>query len=99
MPLTNPVTFKTSMRKWGRMKVPRAVRGQFKLDIDQALKVTVSPVGFIGVRESFFGSMRKDGYITVPPIVVALLKNDKPSLEGYPLEVTIEPTQNTTEGQ
>jgi hypothetical protein len=80
------------MRKWGRLRVPRVVRGQFKLDETQVLRVTVSPVSLIGVREIFFGKMRKDGYIAVPAVVLALLKKDKPSLEGYAVEVTLEPT-------
>ena len=72
--------------------MPRVIRWQFKLETTEVLKVTVSPVGLTGVRESFFGKMRKDGCITIPTLVLALLKKEKPSLEGYALEVTLEPT-------
>jgi len=67
------------------------VRAEFKLETAQTLKVTVSVVGPILAHESFLGKMRKDGYITVPPIVVELLRRDKPSLETYIMEVTLEP--------
>lgn len=91
MPLTRKVTFKTSVQKWGRFRVPRVVRWQFKLEASEVLKVTVGPVSLIGVRESFFGRMRRDGCVTVPAVVMALLKKDQSSLEGYALEVTLEP--------
>jgi hypothetical protein len=35
--------------------------------------------------------MRKDGTITAPLLVLAMLKEDKPSLEDYPIEVILEP--------
>lgn len=91
MPLTQRVNFKTPLRKQNRLRVPRVVRGQFKLETSEVTKVTVSVAGTISVKESFFGKIRNDGYITAPAVVVALLKGDKLSLEGYVLEVTLEP--------
>ena len=91
LPLNRRVTFKTSMRGFGRLKIPRVVRSQFKLEPTEVLKITVSPVDQIGVRESFLGKMRSDGYVTVPAVVMALLKKDKPSLDGCVLEVFVEP--------
>ncbi len=45
----------------------------------------------MGVRENFLGKMRKDGRIVIPKLEIALLRGDEPSLEGYALEVTLEP--------
>ncbi len=92
MPLTQRVTFKAPLRKDSRLRIPRVIRGQFKLETNQVLKVTVTVAGTLGVKESFFGKMRKDGSITIPPIIVILLKGDRPSLENNPIEVTLEPT-------
>jgi hypothetical protein len=36
--------------------------------------------------------MGKDGRIVVPKLVLAILKRDKPNLEGYVFEVTLEPS-------
>lgn len=74
------------------MQVPRLVRWRFKLETHQVLKVSVSVVGLWGGRESFLAMMGKDGRIVVPKLVLALLKRDKPSLEGYVMEVTLEPS-------
>jgi len=35
--------------------------------------------------------MQKDGRIAIPKFTLALLKRDEPSLEGYAMEVTLEP--------
>jgi hypothetical protein len=91
MPLTQRVNFKTPLRKQNRLRVPKVVRSQFKLETSEVTKVTVSVAGTISVKESFLGKIRNDGYITAPAVVVALLKGDKSSLEGYVLEVTLEP--------
>ena len=91
MPLDQRFTFKAVLRKENRLRVPRAMMGQFKLEPTQMLKVTLTLALVLGDKESFFGKVRKDGYITVPPLAVALLKGDMPSLENHALEVTLEP--------
>jgi hypothetical protein len=35
--------------------------------------------------------MLKDGRLVIPKLTMALLKRDEPSLEGYVMEVTLEP--------
>jgi hypothetical protein len=55
------------------------------------LKVTVTIVDVLGVRESFLAKMQKDGRIAVPKLTLELLKRDEPSLEGCVMEVTLEP--------
>jgi len=55
------------------------------------LKVTVTIVDVLGVRESFLAKMQKDGRIAVPKLTLELLKRDEPILEGCVMEVTLEP--------
>ena len=54
------------------------------------MRITVSVVGAMGVRECFLGKMHLDGRIVVPKLQIALLRRDEPSLAGFPLEVIIE---------
>jgi hypothetical protein len=61
------------------------------LESSDVFKVTVTIVGLLGVRESFLAKMQKDGRIGIPKLTLALLKRDEPSLEGYAMEVTLEP--------
>jgi hypothetical protein len=35
--------------------------------------------------------MRKDGYITVPPVSISMIKEDRQTLENRIIEVIIEP--------
>ena len=74
------------------MQVPELVRWQYKLESSEVLKITVAIVGTLGVRESFFARMQKNSRIHIPELTMTLLKRDKPSLEGYIIDVTLEPT-------
>ncbi len=91
MPLTRRVTFKAILKKRDLLYVPKLIRWQYKLESSEILRVTVSVVGAMGLRESFLGKMHKDGRIAIPKLQVALLKCKEPSLEGFALEVTLEP--------
>lgn len=91
MPLNQRVTFKAPLRKLSRLRVPRIIRQQFKLETTQTLKVTITLADSLGAKESFYAKMRKDGNITVPPTALALLRENRPSLENCPIEVTLEP--------
>ena len=53
--------------------------------------VEIKLVGVGGVRESFMSKMRKDGRITVPAIVVALLRQATPDLKAVAMEITLRP--------
>ena len=68
------------------------MRWEYKLEVSQTLKVTVTIVGTLGIREGFFAKMYTNGRIRIPDLTMALLKRDKPSLQGYAMEVTLEPT-------
>ena len=91
LPLTQRVSFKTMLQKQNRLQVPKLIRWEYKLDPSEVLVVTVTIVGLLGVRESFWANMQKDGRIAIPKLTVALLKRNEASLEGYALEVTLEP--------
>jgi len=68
------------------------IRWQFKLEPTQVLEVTVKPVGAIGIREKFFARLSSDGRLTIPRLVVDLLKEEEESLVGSVLEVDLQPT-------
>ena len=91
MPLSRKVNFKTTLKSRNLLQIPNVVRWEFKMEKDQALKVTVNVVGLFSNTESYLTKMRKDGRITVPKLVLALLKQKESSLEGYAMEVTLEP--------
>ena len=74
-----------------RLQIPKLLRWEFKLETSDVLEVTVTIVGVLGVRERFLAKMQRGGRIAIPNLTMALLKRDKPSLEGYAIEVTLEP--------
>jgi hypothetical protein len=80
------------LQRANRLQVPKLIRWRFKLDTDQIFKVSVSVVALWSARESFFARIGKDGRIVVPKLILAMLKLDKPNLEGYVCEVTLEPS-------
>ena len=94
--MTENVEFKTELQKGNRIQIPRLIRWQFKLEPIQVLKVKVQPVGAITVGEEFFARMSQDGRITIPKLLVNLLKEDleeKKGLVGYAFEVTLQPAE------
>jgi len=93
LPLTESVSFKAKLQKGNRIQIPRLVRWQYKLEPTQVLKVKVYLVGAIGAREEFLARMSRDGRITIPKLIVDLLRDEEESLVGYAFEVTLEPTE------
>ena len=91
MPLDQQVNFKTLLCKNRRFGVPRIIRGQFKLEPTQILRITITLADAISEKESFFSKMRKDGHITIPPIAIAALKKYSEIIENQPIEVIVEP--------
>ncbi len=91
MPLSRKVNFKTTLKRRNLLQVPNVIIWEFKMEKGEALKVTVNVVGLFSNTESYWTKMRKDGRITVPKLIIALLKHEEPSLEGYAMEVTLEP--------
>jgi hypothetical protein len=101
LPLTKAVSFKTLLQKGNRVQVPKLVRWQFKMEATQVLEVTVSvSAKYSAISESFYARMGKDGRITVPWLVLDLLKkraDEGKSLTGHVLEVKIEPAEGRVE--
>ncbi len=91
MPLTENVVFKTKLQKGNRVQVPKLIRWQFKMETDQVLKVGVGLVNAWVGRQYFYAKMGKDGRILIPKLTLALLQDDKSSIGGYVLEVTLNP--------
>ncbi len=91
MPLTQRVTYKTTLQKNQRLRIPKIVRSRYKLETSDTLRVTISVVGLVGVRKNFLAKMRKDGCINVPSVVLALLKKEQPNIEKYAIEVMLQP--------
>ena len=94
--MTENVEFKAELQKGNRIQIPRLIRWQFKLKPTQVLKVKVEPVDAFMVGEEFFAKMSQDGRITIPKLLVNLLKEDleeKKSLVGYAFEVTLQPAE------
>jgi hypothetical protein len=97
--LTERVVFKARLQRGCRVSVPRLVRWRYKLESDQVLKITVSVIGdFSEQWEEFLGRMTKDGRITIPKLIVQLLKqeNETQTLDNAIIEITLEPAETTT---
>jgi hypothetical protein len=91
MPLTQKVAFKTMLQRGNRVQVPKLVRWQFKMEIDQVLKVGVNAIDMWTGWQFFYAKMGKDGRVLIPKLTLALLRSEKPSLAGYVMDVTLEP--------
>jgi len=93
--LTESVSFKAKVQRGNRVQVPRLIRWQFKLEPEQVLKVTVKVDVLGGAREDFFARMTQDGRVTIPKLVMDLLKEEEEeeSLVGCILEVDLEPAE------
>jgi hypothetical protein len=53
LPLDQRVVFKTMLQKQNRLQVPKLVRWEYKLESSEVLRVTVTIVDVLGVREIF----------------------------------------------
>ncbi len=93
MPLTQKVTFQTVLEKRNRIQVPKMIRWQFKLEPSQILKVGVNAIDLGQGCQFFYTKMAKDGRIHISRLITLILQAEKPSLEGYLLEITLEPAQ------
>jgi hypothetical protein len=91
MPLNRRVSFKTTLQKQNRLQVPKLIRWEYKLEPNEVLRVTVNEVVSWGLKETFLAKMYESGRIRIPNLTIAILKRDKPTLEGYTMQVTLEP--------
>ena len=77
MPLTEKVTFTSTLERFDKVQIPKLIRWRFKMEGDQALKVAVN---FLDLRKGwqfFYAKMRKDRRITVPNSSLTCLANEK----------------------
>ena len=91
MPLDKKVTFQTRLQSQNRLQVPSHLRWQFKLEPTELLKVTTNAVGVWDTTQIFYANMQKNGRLAIPKLTMALMKHNRPTLEGYIMDVTIEP--------
>ncbi len=61
------------------------------MESGQALKVGIKFLGLNKGWQFFYAKMHKDGRITIPKLILSLFEDEKTSLSGYPLELTVEP--------
>lgn len=94
MPLTEQVVFQTRLQKGNRIQIPVLARWRFKLEPNQALKVTVHALHLWGPWQTFYARMHESGRITVPKLVRSQLtdrEDERKHVIGAVLEVRIEP--------
>ena len=91
MPLTQKVTFQGALEKCNKVQVPKLIRWQFKMENDQVLKVGVKAQDTWKSSQFYYAKMTKAGRIRVPRLVLSILQDEKPSLAGCILEITLEP--------
>jgi hypothetical protein len=97
LPLTGSVSFKAVLQRGNRVQIPRLFRWQYRMKADQVLKVHVRIEGSFGDEKSLV-RMAKDGRLTIPKLTLKLLQEgEEESLEGYVLEITVEPADEQDE--
>ncbi len=91
MPLTEKITFKTKITKEQRIQVPKNVINHYKLETNQVLKTTISISNIWATPQTFLTKIRKDGKIRIPTLIMRIFESKKPNLEGFVVDVTLEP--------
>jgi len=91
VPLTEKVSFTTTLQSSNKVQIPKLVRWRFKMDNDQALKVGVNFLGMHMGWQFFYTKMRKDGCITIPKLVLNLMHDKEGKTAGSTIDVMIEP--------
>jgi bifunctional DNA-binding transcriptional regulator/antitoxin component of YhaV-PrlF toxin-antitoxin module len=92
MPLTEKVSFKAMLQRGNRVQIPKLLRWRYKLETNQILNVTAQCLNTFRGAESFFARMSKDGRIVIPKLIIALLKDDRPDLQGCLMQVILQPS-------
>ena len=90
MPLTEKVSFTTMLQQEDKLQIPRLIRGRFKMENDQTLKIGINFLELHTGWQFFHTKMRKDGRITIPKRTLMLVGN-KENLAGSAVQAIIEP--------
>ena len=53
--------------------------------------ITLSLANTLGARESYYGNMQEEGYISVPQLILKLIQRGKPLEERPIINVSLEP--------
>jgi len=64
------------------------------METNQVLNVGINDLTLQSGWRFFYSKMSKDGRIYIPQLILMLLQNEKSSLAGHILEVTLEPGQS-----
>ncbi len=91
MPLTRRVTFRRMLQIGGRVQIPKLIRWEFKLETGQVLRVGFSVPNMFRGWQFFYAKMEKDGRVLIPREILSIWQDEKTSLTGYIVEVTLEP--------
>ena len=92
MPLTTKVSFETLLEIGNKLQIPKLIQGQFTIEQNQVLKVSVAPKRLCGGSKCFYAKMDKQGRILIPKLTLSMMANkENPHLEGYIFDVTLEP--------
>jgi hypothetical protein len=87
------VRFQSRLQRGNRLQVPRMAKWLFNLESYQILRANVSLLGVRGVAsQNFFQDEQKDGRIVIPKQTLDLLRQDRSNIEGYMMEVSLEPS-------
>jgi len=62
------------------------------MEPEQVLKVGINALYLGRGCQFFYAKMMKDGRIHIPRVPILVLQGEKPSLAGYLIEITLEPT-------
>ncbi|MGD0203924.1 MAG: hypothetical protein ABSC20_08500 [Candidatus Bathyarchaeia archaeon] len=74
-----------------RVQIPKLIRWEFKLEIGQVLRVGFSVPNMFRDWQFFYAKMEKDGRVLIPREILSIWQDEKTSLTGYIVEVTLEP--------
>ena len=73
------------------MQINKHIRWRFKLEPTQCLSVHVKVLSIWDASESFLCKMTKDGRIIIPKFTMDCLKKERQNIDGFLVEVTLEP--------
>jgi hypothetical protein len=85
------VAFRSTLQKGERVQIPTVIRWEFKLEPSQVIKVGFTiPNKFKG-WQFFYAKMEKAGRLSIPKEILSIWQDERTSLPGCIVEVTLEP--------
>ena len=62
MPLNRKVNFKTTLKRRNLLQVPNVIRWEFKMKVNEILKVPLKEAGLFCSIKTFLTKMHEDGF-------------------------------------